>query len=90
MTEERVTPLKAKGSLKGKRLLIFEDEFALATATAEILTSLGCTIAGMAANVAAGLDLLRKETVDGAIVDMNLGGEWAIPLLEALKAKGVA
>lgn len=72
----------------GLRLLVVEDEMLIAMTIEDVLTDLGCTVVGPASSVAKAMDLLTKEEIDGAILDLNLKGEQALPVAEALHKRG--
>lgn len=72
----------------GLRLLVVEDEMLIAMTIEDVLTDLGCTVVGPASSVAKAMDLLTKEEIDGAILDLNLKGEQALPVAEALQKRG--
>jgi CheY-like chemotaxis protein len=72
----------------GLRLLVVEDEMLIAMTIEDVLTDLGCVVVGPASSVAKALALLDREEIDGAILDLNLKGEQAIPVAEALQKRG--
>jgi CheY-like chemotaxis protein len=72
----------------GLRLLVVEDEMLIAMTIEDVLTDLGCVVVGPASSVAKALDLLSSQEIDGAILDLNLKGEQAIPVAEALQKRG--
>jgi DNA-binding response OmpR family regulator len=55
----------------------------------DMLADLGCQVVGPAPSLAAGLALADINGVDGAVLDVNLAGEKAFPIADALAAKGV-
>ncbi|HEY0834592.1 MAG TPA: response regulator [Azospirillum sp.] len=75
--------------LSGLRVLLVEDEAMVAMMLEDMLGDFGCEIVGPAASVAAALDLAAREGIDGAILDVNVGGETIYPVAEALSARGV-
>lgn len=77
--------------LTGLHLLVVEDEAMVALMIEDILADLGCTAVEVAGTVAQGLAILQdpKPPLDGAILDVNIGGEKVYPVAEALAAKGV-
>jgi CheY-like chemotaxis protein len=81
-------PLEA---LRGRRLLIVEDDFAIADDLARYLQEAGAQVVGPAGTVEAALDLLESEaaTLDAATLDINLHGERVYPVADALAARGV-
>ena len=77
-------------SLEGRRLLLVEDEFLIASDLARLLEMQGAEILGPAPSVRAALDLLSRDPpLDGAVLDVNLRGELAFPVADALRARGV-
>ena len=79
------------GALAGLHLLVVEDEAMVALMVEDILADLGCTAIDVAGTVAQGLALVEHPELplDGAILDVNIGGEKVYPVAEALAAKGV-
>jgi CheY-like chemotaxis protein len=77
--------------LKGRRLLLVEDEAMVAMMVEDMLSELGCVVVGVAGTVSRGLALADDPTLelDGAVLDVNLGGEPVYPVAEALAARGV-
>jgi len=77
------------GPLWGCRVLIVEDDFLLASYSAKILEKEGARIVGPAATVENALALLRCETPDAAMLDVNLNGETTRAVADALNVRGV-
>ncbi|HYP12937.1 MAG TPA: hypothetical protein VEQ63_03360 [Bryobacteraceae bacterium] len=75
--------------LNGLNILVVEDEFLIAMELARMIRSLGGQVLGPVSTVIAGTELLQKSSVDGAVVDINLGRESSAPLAEELLARGV-
>lgn len=73
----------------GLRILVVEDEALVAMMIEDIVADLGCTVIGPAGSVAAALALIESAPPDGALVDLNLGGEHAGPIAAALKARRI-
>jgi CheY-like chemotaxis protein len=68
-----------------RRVLVVEDEFFLAEDLANALRAAGADVIGPAPSIDAALDLLDEaEQLDGAILDINLQGEKAYPVADAL------
>ena len=70
--------------LAGKRILIVEDDNILAINLADGLTRNEAKVIGLAATVTDALDLIGSADLDGAILDINLGGKAAFPVADAL------
>lgn len=80
----------ASRSLLGKIILVVEDEYMLAEHVADALRAQGATIAGPAGSVRDALALVEQgETVDAAVLDVNLRGDRVYPVADALLARGV-
>jgi ActR/RegA family two-component response regulator len=75
--------------LANKRVLVVEDDYLVAMDIARALERAGAEVIGPAPAVAAALDALERTVPDGAILDINLGGEMAFPVADALIALGV-
>jgi DNA-binding response OmpR family regulator len=77
--------------LAGKRVLIVEDETLIAMLLEAMIADLGATIVGSATRVNGALEIVRNPSgpIDLAVIDVNLGGEEAFPVAEALAARGV-
>jgi len=89
----------------GKRLLVVEDEFVIALDLQNLLETAGHEVVALAASVADALAFLaggsgegdddleapgrRPPLLDGAVLDVNLRGEPATPVADALAAMGV-
>jgi CheY-like chemotaxis protein len=76
-------------SLRGLRVLVVEDEFPILLMLEDMLTELGCVVAGSASRVAAALELLKAELPAAAVLDVNVAGEEVYPVAEILAANGV-
>ena len=73
----------------GRLVLVVEDEFLIALDLELLLLRRGWRVLGPAATVAEALRLLRGETPEVALLDVNLRGEPVTPVAEALRARGV-
>jgi CheY-like chemotaxis protein len=76
-------------TLHGLRVLVLEDEAAIALMIEDMVEALGCSLAGSAATVAEALRLVHRGGFDFALLDMNLGGTPAEPVADALAAAGI-
>ncbi|WP_354266740.1 response regulator [Bradyrhizobium sp. I1.7.5] len=77
-------------ALRGRHLLIVEDEYMIAAELARALQDRGANVIGPAGSVEDALQLLEAERqIDGAVLDINLGGERAYPVADALRARAV-
>ncbi|MEA2903335.1 MAG: hypothetical protein QOI12_722 [Alphaproteobacteria bacterium] len=78
-------------SLKGRCLLVVEDEYLLAADLTASLESLGVEVVGPAASVEEALSLVENKggRLDGAVLDINLRNERVYPVADVLTARGV-
>jgi CheY-like chemotaxis protein len=76
--------------LRGHRLLVVEDEYLVASDLACALEDRGVHVVGPAGSIEEALALVaREDDIDGAILDINLRGQLAYPVADALRARGV-
>ena len=76
--------------LHDRRILAVEDEYYLAMDLAAELTGAGADVIGPAPSIEQALSLITAEPrIDAAVLDINLGGEMAFPVADALLARGV-
>jgi len=73
----------------GKRILLAEDEILVGMMVREMLTELGFIVVGPVTTLGAVLAAAKNEALDGAVLDVNLGGELIYPVAQALAARGI-
>ncbi|TAJ71872.1 MAG: response regulator [Phenylobacterium sp.] len=78
-------------ALSGLRLLLVEDETLVAMMVEDMLAEFGCVVADVAGSVSRGLALAADDALalDGAILDVNLGGEKVFPVAQVLADRGI-
>ena len=81
------TPFDRKG--RPCSVLIVEDDVLLGMAMGLCVQDAGYEVAGLARSVEAALETLSHETVDAALLDVNLQGELVFPVANALAERGV-
>jgi CheY-like chemotaxis protein len=83
--------MKEPDRLAGLRVLIVEDEALIAMLIEDFLTDLGCVVVEVAGTLARGLEIAsdRDLRIDGATLDINLGGEQVFPVADVLRSRGV-
>ena len=75
---------------EGRRILVIEDDFVISLDFAERLKELGVDVIGPVGNIDDALDLVAETTViDGAVLDLNLGGEMSYPVADALAERNI-
>jgi CheY-like chemotaxis protein len=76
--------------LEGRRVLLVEDEMLVSMLMEDILMDFGCTVVGPAARLEDALKLAREEdTLDIALLDVNLAGKRSFPIADVLAERGV-
>lgn len=76
--------------LRGKRILVVEDEALIAVMVEDMLNEMGSVVVGPAATIEQALALARSDDpIDAAVLDVNVRGERIDPVAEALAARGV-
>ena len=81
--------MASKSSLRGRRVLVVEDEAVILLAMEQLLAHHGCKLVGPAYDVAGALALVDTRKIDCGVLDVRLGDEMAYEVAEALKARGV-
>lgn len=81
MTDER--------PLAGKRILVLEDNFYLASDEKALLEQAGASVAGPFGSACGEGDIAEAGPLDGAVVDINLGGGPDFAFARMLDAQGV-
>lgn len=76
--------------LRGRRVLVVEDEYLLAEDLRQDLEDQGADVLGPVPSVAEALELLRQDPApDLAVLDINLQGGKVYPVADALRAKAI-
>jgi CheY-like chemotaxis protein len=75
--------------LNGMRVLVVEDEAAISLLLEDMLLDFGCEVIGPAARLSAALDAVSRESIDLAILDVNVAGEPIYPVADALAQRSV-
>jgi DNA-binding response OmpR family regulator len=76
-------------ALIGKRVLIVEDENIIAMDLAYQVSSSGAKVVGTVGSVDTALHIIATTDLDGVILDLDLGGEAAFPVADALAARHI-
>jgi CheY-like chemotaxis protein len=75
--------------LAGRRILVIEDEYFVASDLKRALLAEGAHVVGPTADAARGLALAKDDGIDAAILDVNLEGVDSYPIADALAQRGV-
>jgi CheY-like chemotaxis protein len=72
-------------TLANRHVLVVEDDFFIAEDLTQALEACGAVVVGPVPTVRDALKLFeRGERIDGAVLDLNLRGEKAFPICDAL------
>lgn len=77
------------GPLAGCRILVVEDEFLIADELARALAHEGAEVLGPAPTLAQAM-AAAADPIHAAVLDINLGGSLAWPVVDLLLARSVA
>ena len=76
-------------ALSGRRVLVVEDSPVVAAAAEDMLSDMGCVVVGPATTMAAALEMAGEEQLDAAVVDVNIRGGKAFPVLRILRDRSI-
>jgi CheY-like chemotaxis protein len=80
----------ASPALKDRRILVVEDEFLIAMNLQDALETAGCVVLGPVPSVEKAISKIQSEPhIDGAVLDVNLGGMVAYPVADLLVARNI-
>jgi CheY-like chemotaxis protein len=77
------------GPLQGRKVLVVEDEFLVASLLQDMLESAGCIVAGPIPRVPEALEAADCGDYDLAVLDINVGGDRIYPVADALSRRHV-
>ena len=75
--------------LDGLKVLVVEDLLLVAEVIADGLADRGCEVVGPVARLEPALELAREAPLDGAVLDLNLGGRSSLPIAAALGDRSI-
>ena len=76
------------GALAGKRILVVEDEYFIASDIKRTLNREGAVVVGPVGNLEAGLSL-ADEAIDAAVLDVNLEEATSYPIADRLQTRSI-
>ena len=77
-------------ALAGRRILVLEDEYLIATEMKRWLEDAGSEVMGPVPSVDQAMDLIEEGAPDAAVLDVNLGdGDTAYPIADKLASVNV-
>ena len=71
------------------RVLFVEDEPAISLLIEDMLLDVGVEVVGPIATVQTALALAREETLEAAVLDINVGGAMSFPVADELLGRGI-
>ncbi|MBY9063262.1 response regulator [Sphingomonas yunnanensis] len=77
------------GRLAGKRILVVEDEYFIASDLRRALDAEQAVVVGPVSSLAAGLELAEREGIAAALLDVNLEGDSSLAIADRLAARGI-
>lgn len=81
--------MASESLLRGRRILVVEDEVVISLSMEQLLADHGCKVVGPAYDVAGALALVDKHKIDCGVLDIRLGDEMVYEVAEALNARGI-
>ena len=75
--------------LKDLRVLVVEDEYLVAKSLENVLRALGCHVVGTASTVEQACDLIRRNEIQAALLDINLSPGTCEPVARALRYRQI-
>jgi CheY-like chemotaxis protein len=79
----------SKRELSNRKVLVVEDEMMIAMLIEDMLDEFGCELVGPATNIPRALELIGKESIEIAVLDLNLDGQDTYAIADALQQKNV-
>jgi DNA-binding response OmpR family regulator len=77
--------------IQGLRAIVVEDDPLICLLLEDMLADLGCKVVGTACDFKRATELAQcVESVDIAILDVNLGGQLVFPVADILSRRGIA
>lgn len=73
--------------LRGRRILILEDEMLVALETKSLMWRVGAVVVGPYARVHMALEAIQSQQIDAAVLDINVAGVHSYAVADALQAR---
>ena len=77
-----------RAPLAGLRVLVVEDDYFIADEICTTLRNGGAEVLGPSPDIEHGLDMVKNQRIDCAILDINLHGDLAFSLANELQRRG--
>lgn len=75
---------------RSPRVLILEPNLGACDLVVEVIGSIGCDIVGPCRTLGAASKRVQSETIDGAVLEIKVGGSFSFDLASQLLGKGAA
>lgn len=76
-------------SLRGRKILVVEDESIIAMLVEDSLDEAGAAVIGPCYTLSETMRLAGSEAIDAAVLDVDLSGQDVFPAAEELKRRGI-
>ena len=73
----------------GRRVLIVEDNYLVAAGLSDVMVAHGSTVVGPVSSVVAALEIIREQTLDGALLDVQLSDGNCVQVAAALIERNI-
>jgi DNA-binding NtrC family response regulator len=81
--------ITAEQAVRGRRVLIVEDEAMIAMLLELVLQNADCAVVGPVSSVSSALRLIERQQLDAAVLDFRLGDDDSGEIMDVLKERGV-
>ena len=81
--------MEETADLNGKRIVVVEDDYVLATDICRTLRDLGATVLGPAPTPFYAMHLIGRKKIDAAVLDVRLHGTTVFEVADMLRDQGV-
>ncbi|MDP9840499.1 CRP-like cAMP-binding protein [Neorhizobium huautlense] len=81
--------MQTQHSWLGRRILIVEDDYLIASQLASNFLAEGILVAGPSANVKSAMAEIAQTPIAGAVLDINLGEELVFPVADELEKRAI-
>jgi two-component sensor histidine kinase/DNA-binding response OmpR family regulator len=88
-SDEKPAPEIDGPALEGRRILVAEDEVLVGMMVHDMLVDFGFQVVGPIPNLESAFVAAKTADLDGAVLDVNLGGELIYPAATVLAARGI-
>lgn len=75
--------------MKQRRILVVEDIGLIAFDLAQTLEDAGAIVVGPAGDLETAIQIASRETLDGALLDVDLFGQRSFPVADVLLSRGI-